>query len=166
VHFRLKNGHSFITLILIIFHYSLSSLLLQTAAFIHYKVSLSFFPSPAIFHSVRRERQVGGRRDSWGHNGTASVAEQSQSPGCRQITCWGNSQSPQRWKHPSCCGCCRFLVTCEGTAPLRRASPIRVFHPPSCSLTAGAWQHRCWYPALPNTCNQVFPLRLPLRAVC
>lgn len=166
MHFRQKNGHKLYYFNINTFSLlSLSPPLLQTAAFNHYKVALSFFPSPAIFHSVRRERQVGGRRDSWGHNGTASVAKQSQSPGCRRVTCWGNSQSPQRWKHPSCRGC-RFLVTCEGTAPLTRASPIRVFHPPSCSLMVGALQRRCCYPSLPNACDQVFPSHLPLRAAC
>lgn len=154
-----KMATSFITLILTLFHYSLPPL---SCKVLHSSIIVTLSLSPGVFHSVR---DVGGRRDSWGHNGTSSVAEWSQSPGCHRITCWGDLQSPQRWQHPSCLCCC-FPVTCKGTAPPVRPFPIRFFHPPSCSLVAGTLQCRCCYPSSPNPCNQLFPLHLPLRAVC
>lgn len=128
---------SFITLILTLFHYSLPP---PSCKVLHSSITVTLLsPSPGIFHSMG---DVGGRRDSWGHKGSSSVAEWSQSPGCCWRTCWGNSQSLQWWHHPSC-HCCCFPVTCKGTAPLMRPFPIRFFHPPSCSLVAGALQCRC-----------------------
>lgn len=158
--FRLKNGHK-----LYYFNINTFSLLspfplLQTATFIHY--------SDSCFPFTWRSSQRGGRGWQEGQLRTpwaSSVAKCSQSPGCRRITCWGTLQSPQRWQHPSC-HFCWFPVTYKGTAPPRRPFPIRFFHPPSCSLMAGASQCRCCYPSFPNPWNQLFSLHLPLRAVC
>lgn len=113
-----KMATSFITLILTLFHHSLPPC---SCKLLHSSIIVTLFsPSPGVFHSVG---DVGGSRDSWGHNVTSSVAECSQSPGCHQITCWGNLQSHRWWQHPSC-HCCCFPVTCNGTAPLRDLFPL------------------------------------------
>lgn len=155
-----KMATSFITLILTHFHYSRPS---PSCKLLHSSITVTLLsPSPGVLHSVG---DVGGRRDSWGRSGTSSVAEWSQSPGCCWVTCWGNSQSPQWWQHPSC-HCCCFPVTCKWTALLMRPFAIRFCHLPFCSLMAGALQDRSCYPSFSSPSHQLFPLHLPLRAVC
>lgn len=160
MHFRLKNGHKLYYFNINTFSSLSPSPLLQTAAFIHY--SDSFFPF--TWHFSQRGRhgwQEGQLRTQW-HLICCRVKPKPRLP---QITCRGNLWSPQWWQHPSC-HCCCFPVTCKGTAPLMRLFPVKFFHPRSCSLMAGALQCRCCYLSFPNPCNQLFPLHLPLRAVC
>lgn len=153
-----KMATSFITLILTLFHYSLPP---PSCKLLHSSVTVTLFsPSPGFSQRGSRGWQEGQLRTQW----HLVCCPAQPKPRLLPDNLLRELAEPQRWQHPSChCFC--FAVTCKGTARLRRPFPSRFFHPSSCSLMAAALQCRC-YPSFPNPCDQLFPLHLPLRAVC